>query len=583
MNKKVIVIGGGVAGMSAAHELIERGFEVEVYEKNRTYCGGKARSVDVPHTNKKYKDKFLPGEHGFRFFPGFYKHITDTMMRIPFGDGTVHDNLVQVERVKIARFDKLAIETVLKMPVTQEDWNEFFATSHFGTDLTPDEIKLFTSKIWQLLNSCYERRVNDYERVSWWQFMEADSHSENYRALLVNGLTRTLVAANAKFASTKTGGDIFLQLLLNMFDKKIQADRVLNGPTNDVWLTPWLNHLKENGVDYRPGASCTKLEFENGKITGAWISFDGGTPEKVTGDYYILAVPVEVAAPLMTDDMVEYDMTLDGIRKLADSVAWMNGIQFYLNEDVGVGKGHCIYADTPWALTSISQMQFWGDYDIEKRGNGKVKGILSVDISNWDEPGLPPTNKIASKCESLEEIKEEVWAQLKKSLNVCGTEVLRDDMVEYWHIDADIHPSRAKDHPELLRNEEPLLVNRVHTWALRPEAYTRIENLFLASDYVRTFTDLATMEGANEAARRAVNCIIEVSGEEADECAIWNLHEPDLLENARDHDKKRYDKGLPYKDMKRPLLTLVGQVIGWTIAELKKISGKDTVTKPTED
>jgi glycine/D-amino acid oxidase-like deaminating enzyme len=33
--KKVIVLGGGVAGMSAAHELIERGFEVEVYERNQ--------------------------------------------------------------------------------------------------------------------------------------------------------------------------------------------------------------------------------------------------------------------------------------------------------------------------------------------------------------------------------------------------------------------------------------------------------------------------------------------------------------------------------------------------------------------
>lgn len=34
--KKVIVLGGGVAGMSAAHELIERDFEVSVYENNRS-------------------------------------------------------------------------------------------------------------------------------------------------------------------------------------------------------------------------------------------------------------------------------------------------------------------------------------------------------------------------------------------------------------------------------------------------------------------------------------------------------------------------------------------------------------------
>jgi len=48
---KVIILGGGVAGMSAAHELIERGYEVDVYEKHHQYAGGKARSVNVPKTD----------------------------------------------------------------------------------------------------------------------------------------------------------------------------------------------------------------------------------------------------------------------------------------------------------------------------------------------------------------------------------------------------------------------------------------------------------------------------------------------------------------------------------------------------
>lgn len=69
--KKVVILGGGVAGMSAAHELIERGFEVEIYELQEKYVGGKARSVDVPDTNLIDPEKYLPGEHGFRFFPGF--------------------------------------------------------------------------------------------------------------------------------------------------------------------------------------------------------------------------------------------------------------------------------------------------------------------------------------------------------------------------------------------------------------------------------------------------------------------------------------------------------------------------------
>ncbi len=39
--------GGGVGGLSAAHELSTRGFDVHVYEMRDAF-GGKARSIDVP-------------------------------------------------------------------------------------------------------------------------------------------------------------------------------------------------------------------------------------------------------------------------------------------------------------------------------------------------------------------------------------------------------------------------------------------------------------------------------------------------------------------------------------------------------
>ena len=78
-------------------------------------------------------------------------------------------------------------------------------------------------------------------------------------------------------------------------------------------------------------------------------------------------------------------------------------------------------------------------------------------------------------------------------------------------------------------NGEPLLVNLVNTWSLRPDAHTQIPNLFLASDYVRTNTDLATMEAANEAARRAVNSLLDVSRSRAPHCKIWDLQEPTIL------------------------------------------------------
>src|SRR4051794_36194849 len=68
----VAVLGGGMAGLAAAHELAERGFDVTVYERNA--LGGKARSIPVAGTGRGGR-RDLPGEHGFRFFPGFYHHV----------------------------------------------------------------------------------------------------------------------------------------------------------------------------------------------------------------------------------------------------------------------------------------------------------------------------------------------------------------------------------------------------------------------------------------------------------------------------------------------------------------------------
>ena len=90
------------------------------------------------------------------------------------------------------------------------------------------------------------------------------------------------------------------------------------------------------------------------------------------------------------------------------------------------------------------------------------------------------------------------------------------------------------------------------TWsipgALRPEATTAIPNLFLASDYVRTYTDLATMEGANEAARRAVNGLLDAVKFDGPRCELWELHEPEILAPWRLHDAARFKAGLPWDD-----------------------------------
>lgn len=539
MAKKVVIIGGGVAGLSAAHELIKRGFHVEIYEAAKC-IGGKARSVDVPGSGKNGR-KHLPGEHGFRFFPRFYKHVTATMKDIPFTGNTngVFGNLVETTQIKLARFDKPPVTMPARFPKSLREFKKYLDDS-LGSDLglTQQDKSDFALKIWELLTSCDDRRKNEYERIGWWEFLDSDQHSLAYQTIFSKGLTRTLVAAKAETASTKTGGNIFLQLMFDVALPGVSSDRILNAPTNDAWLNPWFNHLIKKGVTFNLNSPTTSIQCKDNKISNITVC-ENGFYKTVVADYYLFAVPVEVMANLLNDNMIIADPTLANIKTLSASVSWMNGTQFYLTEDVQIGNGHVIYVDTPWALTSISQKQFWPGVDLTQYGDGKVKGILSIDISDWDAHGIL-YNKTAKEC-SKEEIIKEIWEQLKKSLNTDGNVVLKDEMLHDWYLDSDIEFEIPK------KNKEPLLVNTINSWDLRPYAYTRIPNLFLASDYVKTCTDLATMEGANEAARRAVNCIIDSSGSSAKKCKLWDLQEPWIFSIFRQADKRRYKKGLPWK------------------------------------
>jgi uncharacterized protein with NAD-binding domain and iron-sulfur cluster len=526
----VAVLGGGVAGLTAAHELAERGFDVVVLE-SRSIPGGKARSLPVPGTGTDGRPD-LPAEHGFRFFPGFYRHVPDTMSRIPFAaGGTVLDRLTAATRVMIARAD--GRPELIGAAHRPSSVDELVTVSRFlhawttSLGIPAAEQTILFDRLLTLLTSCDERRYAQWEHQSWWTFVGAERRSEAFRKFLAEGLTRTLVAARAKEISARTGGLILAQLLFDATRVGGRADRVLDAPTNDAWIDPWVEHLRVLGVDLRLDSPVQGFRVDRDRIAG--VTTPAGT---VIADHYVAALPVEIMRTLAGPPLRQLDPRLASLDRLV--TRWMNGVQFYLDRDVPIVHGHTIYIDSEWALTSISQAQFWPGVDVGRYGDGTVRGILSVDVSDWDTPGRL-TGKVASRC-TRTEIREEVWRQLADHLNDAGTSVLEEGSVRAWFLD----PAIEFPNPTAAANLEPLLINTAGSWDDRPAAATRIPNLTLAADYVRTNTDLATMEGANEAARRAVNAILDATGSAAPRCRIFVLSEPSVLRHARRLDRVRW-------------------------------------------
>ena len=541
MAERVIVLGGGVGGMSAAHELAERGFEVTVFE-SRAAAGGKARSFPFPGSGSGGR-RDLPGEHGFRFFPGFYRHLPDVMRRIPYEDQPrgVLDNLVAASRVQIVRDGGSEIVAPAHFPTTLGELELAFSSLRsFATEVgVPlDEQLYFIERLLLLLTSCEARRFGEFEQQSWWEFAGAERRSPAYGRFLADGLTRTLVAAKAREMSARTGGYVLLQLMFDLSRPGGQADRVLSGPTSDVWIDPWLEHLRALGVDYRTEHQVQAIRLERGRVGGVSVRADGRSFEE-RADFYVAALPVEVMRLLASDELKRAEPRLAGLHRLR--TRWMNGIVYYLDKDVPLVRGHTIYIDSPWALTSISQAQFWPRFPPASMGDGRVEGLLSIDVSDWESKGSLH-GKQAIYC-SAEQVNEEVWHQLKQGLNDAGVDVLDDANVLAWFLD----PSIVYPNPNQATNLEPLLINTAGSWADRPPAETAIDNLFLAADYVRTHTDLATMEGANEAARRAVNGILAAAGSDAPRCAVWPLSEPALFAPARALDRIRWALRRPAK------------------------------------
>jgi uncharacterized protein with NAD-binding domain and iron-sulfur cluster len=559
----VFILGGGVAGLSAAHELAERNFDVVVFERH-SICGGKARSMTHVGSGVGGRPD-LPAEHGFRFFPGFYWHLTDTMQRIvvdPVTGLTADRNLVPAEEIAIAQDGKPLFKVQASAPRTLPEWVLALRTlvEDPALGIPLKEAQFFVKKIFCFLGSGRQRRLQELEGISWADYLDASNKSKPYNNILVRGLSQSLVAMRPDKASTLTVGTMFVQIVLNILHGRPaaqgssqHADRVLNAPTNDAWIDPWVAQLRANPkVQILTEHTVQQIDHNASKNVIASVKVKDATGTITTfgdeNDFYLSAVPIDVVqknAALFPPGLkaaagLMHPSAGGTIGVDALDVEWMSGVLFYMNRDVSASKGHIIYSDSPWALTSISQRQFWrANWPWNTYGNGQVQDILSTIISDWTATGNKVHPIEAKNC-TKQQIFEETWAQLKAHLNQAGGggAVTDADVVDRF-LDPAITFDPNPPH-KVLDNSEPLLVNTIHSRKHRPGAVTAIPNFFVASDYVLTNTDLACMEAANEAAREAVNGILARANSTEPQCTIRPLEEPQLFRLFQEVDDSEY-------------------------------------------
>lgn len=547
-------------------------------------------------------ERLLPGEHGYRFFPSFYHHTFDTMRRIRLlaperpdrfvlglrrampqrgterlrerlapTSRTVFDNLRSVElhafdsgsRVPVrpmARFNTRSLGGLL----------ELLDGFQAHADVPLRDIIFGQLKMLRYATSCRARREG-YARLTWSEFAEVERGGAKFRDLLEHW-PQALVGLQASRADARTTGTILLQLLQDQVHDSGFRDGTLNAPTTVAWLDPWKQYLKS---EFAVRFMCIKVTSlcaaAYGRMTIKGLLHNGKEmADNTLGggfDYLVVATSADAARKIgeksenLKEDPEKYkaspfgrlhDLLPEGddYRSNAGSdgpFEHFSGIQFFLKTDFAQLRGHVYYPNSPWRLSSVSQVQFRLD------GPGVLdayNGVVSVVIGAFDQIGY--NHKTAWES-TPDEIAREVWDQITRSFTKSG----QDPPSPPAHYAIDRNLLFKEPEGGITQNKTPFLVNAVDVanhFPEEPGAYdVHFDHVVFAGTYLRTHTRLVTMESANESARHAVNAIIQHSRtkkgiDSGQKVRVFDPEgrEPEDLELLKRIDEALVARGLPH-------------------------------------
>jgi uncharacterized protein with NAD-binding domain and iron-sulfur cluster len=243
--------------------LADAALDVVIYDSNAaiaalgpwTALGGKARSqyFQRPETGATW----LPGEHGFRFFPAFYKNTFDTLDRIPIthvpgarSRGTVFDRLRPARHWGATYADGRHLSLARRRP---RDAADVLGMVRFllGPRFSAADVAILSAGLGRALAMMLRGQDEALDQISLWELLQADRLSLRTQRFLQT-MPRALVAMDPRRGSART-------LLFTLWrlsadhGRTAPGDFVLTGPTSEAWFEPWFEHLESKGVRFALG------------------------------------------------------------------------------------------------------------------------------------------------------------------------------------------------------------------------------------------------------------------------------------------------------------------------------------------
>jgi zeta-carotene desaturase len=307
-SKSVIVIGGGLAGLSSAVALADAGFRVRLLEQ-RPYLGGRASSYALP--NGEYVDNC---QH---VTLGCCTNLDDFYRRVGAGD-------------KIAFYDRLVFAAA--------DGSRGVMEASF---LPPPLHLALSLALYPSLNRVERRAIadtmlaivqrggrnagGDADGISMLDWLRKHGQSPNaisrfWGVVLISALDENLDRIDARY-----GLDVFWKAFLaNRTGYRIGVPRVPLGEFYEGSRAA----IERRGGEVALRATVRGLRVIDERIAG--VLMDGEREE--TADFYLLAVPHDVLLELLPQALVETEPIFANLRRLR--VSPITGVHFWFDRNV---------------------------------------------------------------------------------------------------------------------------------------------------------------------------------------------------------------------------------------------------------
>lgn len=245
---------------------------------------------------------------------------------------------------------------------------------------------------------------------------------------------------------------------------------ILPGDLQTTYIDPQVREMEELGVEIRYDSEVCQIVIQDGIVAG--VTLRDGT--MLSADVYALCTPFEVTRSWLHDSLYQADPELGNMHFLEAQP--MSALHLRLRREIpDLPREHVFLHGSYYALSFIDVTHHWKGSEGEQQ--------LSFISSNYS-----PLNEV-----SKEGVKDLLLKEIGEYLPITPADV------ESWELNPNTNV--------------PLFINTIGAWPNRPRPKTKIQNLYLAGDYVKNAIDLACMEGAVSSAIEAAAQILSDHGE----------------------------------------------------------------------